>query len=285
MIKNFVAFDFETANGKNPCSIGIVEFEDGVIINEYYSLIKPKELVFNPIASKIHGISIPDVINEREFDDVWKDINHFFDNKIVVAHNHSFDISVLNYSLEIYGIDKPIYEVYCTLKLSRSYLNIDNHKLSTVANFFKIEQNNYHNALEDAFVCGKVFINLMNYAKDHIELKTNHFQSISPKKNMEYSWKQKESVHRDSIFETNILNLISNNLEGKHFVISGIFKKFYRDELKKSIEDNGGKVASSISKKTDYVVAGENMGPSKRDKATDLGIPIISETDYLKMIG
>lgn len=285
MINNFVAFDFETANGKYPCSIGIVEFENGEIIDEYYSLIKPKELVFNPIASKIHGLCISDVINEREFFDVWKDISHFFDNKIVVAHNHSFDISVLNYSLEIYGIKKPVYEVYCTLELSRTYLNIDNHKLSSVAKFFKIDQNNYHNALEDAFVCGKVFLNLMNYAKSHKELEIKNFQSVLSKKDKNYSWKQTESVKRDLIFESEILTLISNNLDGKHFVISGIFKKFYRDELKKSIEDNGGKVASSISKKTDFVVAGENMGPSKREKAEELGIPIISETDYLNMIG
>ncbi|MHB1146946.1 MAG: NAD-dependent DNA ligase LigA [Lutibacter sp.] len=74
-------------------------------------------------------------------------------------------------------------------------------------------------------------------------------------------------------------------LQGKTFVVSGVFTHFERNDLKKSIEDNGGKVASAISKKTDFVVAGENMGPSKRDKATDLGIPIISEIDYLKMIG
>lgn len=74
-------------------------------------------------------------------------------------------------------------------------------------------------------------------------------------------------------------------LQGKTFVVSGVFAHFERNDLKKSIEDNGGKVASSISKKTDYVVAGDNMGPSKRTKAEDLGIPIISETDYLKMIG
>jgi DNA ligase (NAD+) len=73
-------------------------------------------------------------------------------------------------------------------------------------------------------------------------------------------------------------------LQGKIFVVSGVFSHFERNDLKKSIEDNGGKVASSISKKTDYIVAGENMGPSKRDKAADLSIPIISETDYLKMI-
>ncbi|KUO66206.1 MAG: hypothetical protein APF83_06415 [Lutibacter sp. BRH_c52] len=285
MINNFIAFDFETANGKYPCSIGIVEFENGEIINEYYSLIRPKELVFNPIASKIHGLCISDVINEREFFDVWKDISHFFDNKIVVAHNHSFDISVLNYSLEIYGIEKPVYEVYCTLELSRTYLNIDNHKLSSVAKFFKIDQNNYHNALEDAFVCGKVFLGLMNYAKSHEKLEINNFQSVLSKKDKNNSWKQTENVKRDLIFESEILTLISNNLEGKHFVISGVFKKFYRDELKKSIEDNGGKVASSISKKTDFIVAGENMGPSKREKAENLGIPMISETDYLKMLG
>jgi len=74
-------------------------------------------------------------------------------------------------------------------------------------------------------------------------------------------------------------------LQGKTFVVSGVFTHFERNDLKKSIEDNGGKVASAISKKTNYVVAGENMGPSKRTKAEDLGIPIISEIDYLKMIG
>jgi DNA ligase (NAD+) len=76
----------------------------------------------------------------------------------------------------------------------------------------------------------------------------------------------------------------STILEGKVFVISGVFTIFSRTELKKSIEDNGGKVSSSISKKTNYVIAGDNMGPSKRTKAEGLGIPIISEEDYLKFI-
>ncbi|HTO36237.1 MAG TPA: BRCT domain-containing protein, partial [Flavobacterium sp.] len=65
---------------------------------------------------------------------------------------------------------------------------------------------------------------------------------------------------------------------------SGVFSKFSRDELKKAIEDNGGKISGSISSKTDYVVAGENMGPAKLEKATQLGISIISEDDFLRMI-
>jgi len=78
--------------------------------------------------------------------------------------------------------------------------------------------------------------------------------------------------------------LKSNKLEGKTFVVSGVFTLFSRDELKNSIEQNGGKVASSISSKTDFVIAGENMGPAKLEKANQLKITIISEIDYKNSI-
>ncbi|QSW89517.1 MULTISPECIES: NAD-dependent DNA ligase LigA [Flavobacterium] len=68
---------------------------------------------------------------------------------------------------------------------------------------------------------------------------------------------------------------------GKTFVVSGVFAQFSRDELKKAIEDNGGKVGSSISAKTDFVVAGDNMGPAKLEKATKLNIPILSEEEFI----
>jgi DNA ligase (NAD+) len=76
----------------------------------------------------------------------------------------------------------------------------------------------------------------------------------------------------------------TDKLQGKTFVVSGVFSLFSRDELKQTIEDNGGKVGSSISAKTDYVVAGDNMGPAKLDKANKLNIPIISEEDFKAMI-
>ncbi len=78
--------------------------------------------------------------------------------------------------------------------------------------------------------------------------------------------------------------LSSTSLEGMNFVVSGVFTKYSRDEIKKLIEDNGGKNVSSISTKTDYVLAGENMGPAKLEKATQLGIKIISEEDFIHMI-
>jgi DNA ligase (NAD+) len=76
----------------------------------------------------------------------------------------------------------------------------------------------------------------------------------------------------------------TDKLTGKTFVVSGVFEQFSRDDLKKAIEDNGGKVGSSISAKTDYVVAGANMGPAKLEKAIKLNISIISETDFMKLI-
>lgn len=76
----------------------------------------------------------------------------------------------------------------------------------------------------------------------------------------------------------------SDTLQGKIFVVSGVFHQMSRNELKKAIEDNGGKVSSSISKKTTYVVAGDNMGPSKKTKAESLGVQIISEEDFIQMI-
>lgn len=77
----------------------------------------------------------------------------------------------------------------------------------------------------------------------------------------------------------------STKFQGKNFVVSGVFNTFSRDELKHLIENNGGKNVSSISSKTHFVVAGENMGPAKLEKATQLGIPILSEQDFIDLLG
>ncbi|MEZ7925652.1 MAG: NAD-dependent DNA ligase LigA [Flavobacteriales bacterium] len=73
-------------------------------------------------------------------------------------------------------------------------------------------------------------------------------------------------------------------LQGKSFVISGVFTNHSRDELKKMIEQNGGKNTASISKKTSYLVAGDKMGPSKREKAENLEVSIISEDEFIELL-
>jgi DNA ligase (NAD+) len=87
------------------------------------------------------------------------------------------------------------------------------------------------------------------------------------------------------VAEENEVVLQSDKLVGKSFIISGTFEKYSRDELKDIIEQNGGKILSSISAKLDYLVAGDNMGPAKLEKATKLNIPIISDDELMKMLG
>ena len=77
---------------------------------------------------------------------------------------------------------------------------------------------------------------------------------------------------------------VSNVLQGKTFVVSGVFSRFSRDEIKAHVERHGGKISGSISGKTDYLLAGDKMGPEKLKKAEKLGVPIISEDEYLEMI-
>ncbi|MBS4013748.1 MAG: NAD-dependent DNA ligase LigA [Bacteroidetes bacterium] len=96
-------------------------------------------------------------------------------------------------------------------------------------------------------------------------------------KRLEQSGIQLEAKEESAEVKGNALNDLS-------FVVSGVFSKYSRDEIKQIIENNGGKNVSSMSAKTSYLVAGENMGPQKRQKAEELGIPIISEEDLDNMI-
>ncbi len=77
---------------------------------------------------------------------------------------------------------------------------------------------------------------------------------------------------------------LSNRLEGKRIVVSGVFERFGRDELKTLIEQHGGTNVSSVSAKTDFVLAGEGMGPSKFAKAEKLGVAIVTEDEFVKML-
>ncbi len=101
-----------------------------------------------------------------------------------------------------------------------------------------------------------------------------HLEQIEKLKNAGLQFTIKEEV--------NVLQ--SEKLSGKSFIISGVFEQFSREELKQIIEQNGGKILGSISAKLDYLVAGENMGPSKLEKAQKLKIPMISEQELLELI-
>ena len=86
------------------------------------------------------------------------------------------------------------------------------------------------------------------------------------------------------VSEADDTSLESEQFTGKSFVISGVFKNFSREEIKEKIRNNGGQVISAVSGKLDYLLAGENMGPAKRQKAEKLGVAILSEQEFLAML-
>ena len=108
-------------------------------------------------------------------------------------------------------------------------------------------------------------------------------QYFADEKNLQVIEKLREAGVQLQMEELD-MSEFTDKLAGKSIVISGVFTHHSRDEYKSLIEKNGGKNVGSISKKTSFILAGENMGPSKLEKAEKLGIPIVSEDEFLQMI-
>lgn len=106
---------------------------------------------------------------------------------------------------------------------------------------------------------------------------------FSQNRNTELIQRLKNIGLQMAVIETENIK-ISESLHNKTFVVSGIFHQFSRDELKATIESHGGKVGSSITSKTDFVIAGDNMGPAKLEKAKQLNIQILSEQDFMQLL-
>lgn len=143
-------------------------------------------------------------------------------------------------------------------KLAKAYKSIDNLKSATRDELLEVDE-----------IGEKIADSVIDFFSNEINL-----QIIERLREKGVSLKISEDTLKD---QTDIL-------KGLTFVVSGVFESLSRNELKKHIEDNGGKVASSISSRTNYVIAGDNMGPSKKEKAEKLSIPVIDEYEFLKMI-
>jgi len=156
---SYVALDFETAScsRSSACALGMVRFEGGRILDEFYTLIAPPGMYFDPFNVGIHGIHPSDCENAPTFDEVWDSVHGFIGDSVVMAHNAGFDLGVLKHTLAKYGIEVPKLRYYCTWKLSKIlYPDLKSRALDVLAKRidFKFE---HHNALEDAKACAAVF--------------------------------------------------------------------------------------------------------------------------------
>lgn len=159
---NFVAIDFETANEDktSACAIGIVKVEKFQITDTFYTLIRPPDLFFHSLNVDIHGINKEAVLKKPEFNELWEDILPFIEDHTLVAHNAPFDISVLDASLNYYGIKSPQFRSFCTLSIARKvWPRLPSYTLPFLADKLEIPlKGHHHHASFDAYACAQIAI-------------------------------------------------------------------------------------------------------------------------------
>lgn len=157
---NFVAIDFETANNRrsSACSVAVVEVRQGKIYDSFYSLIRPPQLDFNYTNIKIHGITPADVREKPKLPELWPSLRSHLEDKIVIAHNASFDMGVLKDCLDEYHLPGASFQHCCSVGIARRvWPDLPNHKLGTLGDYFHIDFQ-HHNALDDARTCAAVVL-------------------------------------------------------------------------------------------------------------------------------
>ncbi|KAB0680833.1 3'-5' exonuclease [Aureimonas leprariae] len=153
-----VAIDFETAN-RSPtsvCAVGLAFIEDGEVVHRAYSLIRPRDMAFDPMNMRVHGIRPTDVLDAPEFPDVWGEFGDRIDGALVLAHNASFDVRVLGASLAAYGLPAPAFRSFCTVSMARRlWPDEPSRRLSALAAKFAVRFTHHH-AGEDAYACAYI---------------------------------------------------------------------------------------------------------------------------------
>lgn len=157
-MSNFLAIDFETANQSrtSACSVGLVSVRDGRIVAEKVILIRPPNRQF--CFTHIHGLTWDDVKAEPTFAGAWVQIKSMSDQAdFLVAHNASFDRSVLNRCCEHHGLQAPSQQFACTVQIARKQWGIFPTKLPDVCRRLDIPLQ-HHEALSDARACASIVL-------------------------------------------------------------------------------------------------------------------------------
>jgi len=158
---DFVAIDFETATSyrNSACAVGIVTVKNSIITDKYYALIQPPNNDYYNMNIMIHGIQPHETTNAPTFGELYPEIEQRLANKKVVAHNKSFDCSVLNHSAAHYNIEASNLNLTwdCTMKIYKAK-GYKPYNLAACCSQHNIELK-HHEALSDAVACAKLYIN------------------------------------------------------------------------------------------------------------------------------
>lgn len=254
---SFVAIDFETATfNRMACQIGIAIVKDGEIIDQQEILIQPPQNIYDIQTTRVHNITPETTSNAPTFDVIWPKLKEIFNNQLIVTHNADFDLDVLKKNLIHYNIDEPHIRYMCTCKL------LGGASLFSACEYFHINLPLHHNALSDAVACAKLLLQCNKLEQTRFCIPKLTESKFNAHRHLSSDVKRQDLVHcknKNTIFYD------------KKVVITGTLDNFIeREHLAKLLKDLGADINSSISKKTNIVVAGKGAGPKKMAQINEI---------------
>ena len=292
-VKDFVAIDFETlqkeaTDGKNynhlPIQLGMVKYVNGKPLEYINTFINPPVEGLWKSHWKIK-IDSSDCEGAPSYADLHFKIIDFIEELPIIAFNASSEKGTFNDVCNFYNFplpfgDEQFIDPYC--QLLRNYKcpipqSKDMSGLERWVRYFDLwrEEWKAHRAIDDAIMAAELYLYLQTIdIENSLQIKTKSKGSKNPcisHPKMAVPQKKISSEHTD-------------RLSGQSIVVSGTFTHHSRDEYKTLIEQHGGKHPSSVSGNTSFILAGRDMGPAKLEKAQKLGVPIVSEEEFLAMI-
>lgn len=299
-----VAIDFETANSdrSSACAMGVAVIEGQKIVERVSWLIKPPRLDFNPFNTRIHGITEFDVADKPEFHELWSDFRDYFQGALLIAHYASFDMSVLRYTLDEYGIAYPTCRYLCTWAMAkRAWPRLPRYSLDTVADHLGIRFK-HHDAEEDAVACAEIALRAcselgadnVNDAAAKLGISTGHLFPGGYRS----SWMARPGVTaRDVVARTDEFDY-DHPLYERTVVFTGTLQSMGRKDAVQSVVDCGGRCAESVGNSINYLVLGDQdsarfkggQKSSKLRKAESLiaggaDLEILPEAEFLTILG
>lgn len=300
----FVAIDLETATAirSSICQIGITEVIDGVPQTPRSWLVQPEGNEYDDMNIWIHGITPEDTKNSPSFPAVWKEVQPYLQNKIVVAHNTSFDMYALRDAFDKYGMEYPTFDYFCTLRIARYIVKgCFSYSLDIVLHYLKIKFGVHHKADSDSLGCALLLLKCLEMdgsTLDDLEAKY-HFHRGKFAPNIfiahlaiekTYDYIKSIQANPDTVDE-------GNYFYGKTVCFTGTCQYGNRKSLLQKVADVGGIPTDNVTAKTDvlvvgqqdYRVVGESGMSGKQKKALQLlekgkDIEILSETEFLSRI-
>ena len=256
---DYVVIDFEYADSRQfACQLGIVPVINGAIVDKIGYLIQPPGNEYGYFETQVHGITPEMTKDAPTFEDIWDEIEMYFDLQTIVCHGAATDFNVLRKTTLFYDLQMPTMQVIDTVD------KIGKKKLGILAQAFNVDYVDKHNALADAVALAEIYIKHKKGEKPDYSFVEETIEKV-----------KKPTLYSDKRIDPALLckNLDVENKENpfynKSIVITGTFF-MERNIIASIFKKLGADINTSISRKTNFVLAGDDAGPAKLLKVAQL---------------